>query len=85
MIHRVFSVYDSKAEAFLLPIHLPTVGMALRAVGDCVNDPSHQFGQHPEDYALFSLGQYDDANARYELLDAPAVLSNLIELVKSDV
>ena len=60
MIHKIFSIYDSKAAAFLPPFILPKAEMAQRTFADCVNSPDHQFGAHPEDYTLFELGHWDD-------------------------
>lgn len=57
----IFSVYDSKAEAYLPPFFLPTKASALRAFGDAAVDPKHQFAAHPEDYTLFELGTYDES------------------------
>jgi hypothetical protein len=56
----IYSVYDSKAEAYLPPFFLPTKAAALRAFGDAALDPKHQFAAHPEDYTLFELGTYDE-------------------------
>lgn len=54
-----FSVYDSKANAFLPPFFFPTKAMATRVFADCCNDKEHQFGRHPADYTLFHLGHFD--------------------------
>ena len=61
MVHRIFCIFDEKAKAYLPPFILPEVGMALRTFGDCVNSDDHQFGRHPSDYTMFTLGSYDDA------------------------
>lgn len=81
MKHNVFAVYDTKANAYLPPFYLPTVGMAVRVFSDCVNSDSHQFGQHPEDYTLFHLGIWDDATSHFEKLDSKRALHNGLELV----
>lgn len=60
MKHKIFMVYDDKAKAYLPPFFLPEMGQATRAFADCVNDPGHQFGKHPEDYTLFCAGIFDD-------------------------
>lgn len=57
---KAFSVYDMKAEAYLPPFFLPTVGMALRAFKDCAQSKDHQFGKNPEDYVLYEIGFFDD-------------------------
>ena len=71
MFLHMFAIFDRKAEAFLPPFFLPAEGMALRTFEDCVNDSGHAFGAHPEDYTLFKLGMFDDANASIEMLSTP--------------
>ena len=52
MIHKIFSVYDSKVEAYLQPFFMQTRGAAVRAITELVADPKHQFGKYPMDYTL---------------------------------
>jgi len=78
MNHLIFCVHDAKASAHLPPFFLPTAGMAVRAISDCVNDPSHAFGQHPEDYTLFQLGSFDDQTGMITS-DTKFSLGNCIE------
>jgi hypothetical protein len=67
----IFSVYDSKAAAYLPPFYLPQIGMATRIFQNCANDKGHQFGANPGDYALFHLGQFDDNSAIIETKPTP--------------
>lgn len=60
VIHKIFTVYDIKAEAYLPPFFLHAEGMAVRVFANAINDPGHQFGANPTDYSLFQLGEYDD-------------------------
>ena len=76
-MQKIFTVYDEKAEAYLPPFFLNTNGEAIRAITDCVNDLNHQFGKHPSDYTLFSLGTYDPQSGTFENEKAP--LGNLLE------
>ncbi len=41
--------------------------MAKRTFQDCVNDPEHAFGAHPEDYTLFSHGHFDQSEGMFEV------------------
>lgn len=59
----MFSVFDSKAAAFLPPFVLPNRAMAERSFADCVNDSSHAFSRNLGDYALYSVGSFDDRTA----------------------
>lgn len=60
MKHKIFSVYDSKAEAWTRPMVNDNIGRMLRSFEDLANDKNHPIGQHPEDYSLFEIGEFDD-------------------------
>ena len=62
MKHKVFSIYDAAAAAYLPAFFLPTEGMAIRVFKDCCQDGAHAFGKHPEDYVLYIIGEWDDQN-----------------------
>ena len=66
MIHKTFSIFDSKASAYLPPFYMQTKAEAIRAIGDCVDDKEHRFAKHPEDYTLFYLGEFDDNKGTFE-------------------
>jgi len=53
---KMFSVFDSKAEAFLPPMFFPTRGVAIRAFSQACGDDNHDFCKYPDDYSLFELG-----------------------------
>lgn len=55
-----YVVFDNKAAAFLLPFFMVNDSVAIRAVADAVNDPSHSFSKNPTDYSLFRNGEFDD-------------------------
>lgn len=84
MISKVFTVYDSKTEAYLSPFFMPAKGAAIRAFSDLVNDSNHQFGKHPSDYILFELGSYDDSSASFDLYSAPVSLGVGVEFVRQN-
>lgn len=77
MIFRCFAVFDEKAKAYLTPFFLPEVGMAVRTIADCVNNPDHAFSRNPADYTLFELGLWDAVSG--------ALQQQKIELVVSCV
>lgn len=61
MRHKIYSIFDSKAEAFATPFFMPTLGMATRAFTEECSNPNSQLLKHPEDFTLFELGEYDDS------------------------
>jgi len=78
MKHHIFTVFDSKAKAYLTPFFLHEDGMAIRVFSDCINDKTHMFGKHPEDYTLFNIGSWNDDKAKF-LTNNPISLGNGLE------
>ncbi|AXL15305.1 nonstructural protein [Microviridae sp.] len=60
MKHNIYTIYDTKAEAFSLPFYYMHDGQALRTCQDWINNPETPYAKHPEDYTLFKAGQYDE-------------------------
>lgn len=85
MIHKVYTVYDSKVEAYLRPFFIPSDGAAIRAMIDCLRDPGHAFAAHPGDYSLFYVGEWDDASAEFYPAITRLNLGLLSDLHKTQV
>jgi uncharacterized protein len=83
MITHIFTVYDSKTEAYLPPFYAQSKGAALRSFMDAVGDPQHEFAKHAEDYTLFYLGTFDDQSAQFVPQKTPQSLGVAIELKNS--
>lgn len=64
-IQLVFSVFDSKAQAFLKPIFAPTRGVCVRMFIAAVNDAEHEFHKFSSDYTLFELAEFDEATGKF--------------------
>ncbi len=71
MILRIFSMYDTKAEAYIRPFFMPNVALAQRAIVTAGQDPEHPFAQHPSDYILYELGTWEEEHAQFDLTVAP--------------
>jgi hypothetical protein len=84
MLLRMFTVFDSKAEAFLPPFYLAAVGQAIRHFSDTASDPQHAFGRHPDDYTLFQIGTFDDQHASFDILESKISLGTALELLNPD-
>lgn len=80
MILKIFTVYDSKVEAYKTPFFAQSKGAALRDWSDAVNDPQTMFHRHPEDYVLFELGEYDDQTGQFHQHPAPVSMGVAIEM-----
>lgn len=71
MILKAFSVYDTKADAYLPPFFCPTSGVAIRNFATAANEEGHAFNSHAGDFALMELGEFDDATGMLSALPAP--------------
>lgn len=79
---KIFSVYDSKIQAYNTPFYLRTSGDAIRGWTTAVNDETTQFNKHPEDFTLFEIGEYDDLTGDISQLPAKHSLSTALSVLK---
>lgn len=84
MLHKIYSIHDKKAEAYLPPFFLHSQGMAIRAFSDLVKQEKHPFHLHPEDYTLFEIGEYDDTSGRITPNESPNSLGNGVQFTGDD-
>lgn len=77
MILHIYSVLDLKGVAFAAPFFQHTDGLAIRAFQDACRDPNNQLHQHPEDFVLYRLGDFDDQGGKITPLEGgPVALIN---------
>lgn len=81
----VYSLYDSKVQAFACPWFMRARGEAIRAVEEVVNDPNSVVCRHPEDFTIMELGEYDDANGQFTNHTAPVNLGPAASLRRQAV
>ncbi|UIB81480.1 nonstructural protein [Flyfo microvirus Tbat2_160] len=82
MILKIFTIYDSKVEAYMQPFFMQSKGAALRAFTDTISDRSTQFSKHPQDFTLFEIGEYDDSTGTLLNYDAKISLGVAVEFQK---
>jgi hypothetical protein len=76
------SIYDKAVETYSKPITMRARGEAIRTLQDEIaNQQQSPIAQHPEDYALFELGTFDDNTGEIEQHASPINLANAHELV----
>lgn len=56
----VYTVRDSKVEAYLPPFFAQNHSTAIRMMQDTANDPATLFHKHPEDFQIFFIAKYDE-------------------------
>nr|AVQ10272.1 DNA binding protein VP5 [Gokushovirinae environmental samples] len=80
----VVSIRDVKTDAFMQPFFTRTKPEAIRAFSDAINDPKSQFAQHPDDYSLYLLGEFDDSSGALVCADQTDRLITGLECVRKD-
>lgn len=78
----VFSVYDKKTAAYMQPFFQVTRGQAMRTVQDTMNDENSLIGRHPEDFALYQVGFFDDLEGVCGLQEEDRFVCNADEIVQ---
>ncbi|QXP08593.1 MAG: nonstructural protein [Arizlama microvirus] len=70
MKYKIVSVRDRAADVFSVPNFVLNIGAAIRSFGDEIRKPGtdqvpNMFNKHPEDFDLYSLGEYDDETGEF--------------------
>jgi hypothetical protein len=65
----IFTVYDRKAEVYNTPYFQANEAVAMRGFSDMANDKSTPIHNHPADFILFYLGQFDTREGKFEIFD----------------
>jgi hypothetical protein len=81
---QIFTVYDSKSEAFMPPFYARATGEALRMFENSVKTSDHDFSRWPEDYTLFQLGSFDDNTGSFEIFPTSKSLARAIQFVRKE-
>lgn len=71
---KLFAVYDSKAESYMIPFPMQTTELAIRSFTEGCLDPNSNFNKYPLDFYLYELGVYDDEKGTVENLKTPKQL-----------
>jgi len=61
---KVLAVRDRAVDSFGQPMFAQAVGQAVRSFADEVNRDTSPLANHPEDYDLYLIGDYDEAAGR---------------------
>lgn len=77
---KIFSIFDSRALAFLQPFHLPSQAHAIRTVSEAMQEPNSIFADYPEDFTLFEIGSFDELTGELQPMLMHSNLGNLLRL-----
>lgn len=83
---KVFSIYDSKGEVYSTPRFELNAGIALRAFADAAValNGENAISQHPEDYTLFEIGNWDERLGEWIGYDAKLALGVALEYINRE-
>ena len=79
MTHKIFAVYDSKAEAHLPPFASLTTAVAIRQFEATVRNLESDFARFPGDYTLFELGTWNQQLGVITMHEAKLNLGTALE------
>lgn len=81
----IFTVYDSKLEAYLPPFFSQTRGIAIRDFTTAANDADHAFHRFGGDYSLFELGVFDQVKGVFSQHSAAINLGTALSHIQHQV
>lgn len=55
----MYTIFDSKAEAYMNPFFAPTRGVAHRMFEQAVRNEKSDFARHAEDYSMWEIGFFN--------------------------
>lgn len=70
-ILHIVSVRDRAVDAYMQPFFVAAPGAAIRSFVDECNRPDSPMCAHPEDYDLYLLGTFNDANGMFVPNETP--------------
>lgn len=62
MQQSIVSVFDKKTSLYHNPVTVRSIGDAIRDFETLKKNPDNRYGQHPEDYELYKIGEFNDDN-----------------------
>lgn len=77
---KVFAIHDSKVGAYMQPWLARTVGEALRSWEQLCNDGKSMMSEHPSDFSLFEIAEYDENTGRYSQHEVLKALGTALEV-----
>ncbi len=81
---QIYTVYDSKAEAYHQPIFSHNKATAIRSFTQAANEKGAEFQIHAEDYTLFEIEHWDEQTGTITPHDAKISLGSANEYVKNE-
>jgi hypothetical protein len=82
-MQKIYNVYDMKIKVWGKPnFAFRNTAEALRSFEIAINEAGTQFNRHPEDYAMYEIGTFDDETGIITMLDPKISLGTASDYVK---
>jgi len=82
MKNYLYVIYDAKSESYMGPHANRTMGEAIRAFSDAVNDPETMLYKHPEDYTLMEVATFNLDSGMISAYDAKKPVTSALDCKK---
>lgn len=81
---QLFSIRDTKAEAFNRPFTSQNPAMAMREIQTAVNQSDNPMKTYAEDFALYLVGEFDEQTGNLTGMMEPHHICSILDLVNKD-
>lgn len=71
---KMFAPFDSKLQVWMNPMFFLHSGQAERTWVDLCNQPESILAKHPDDFAIYQVGEFDDATGEIISIHPPVQL-----------
>lgn len=78
---RIFTIYDSKAAAYLQPFFCVNNAVAIRSFTQAANNPEHDFNRFAADYTLFAIGEFEPTSGNIAVYESKLNLGMASEFI----
>lgn len=80
--HKVFSIFDSKAQAWLQPFFAVNAAVAVRMFERACNDENTDYFRFASDYSLFEVGEWSESRGELVSVEPKVALGVAVEFLK---
>lgn len=80
MTYEMYTLYDSCSQSYNNPFYFLNDNIAKRAAIDLLKRGETEISNHPEDFTMFKIGQYDPQTAEITIYDTKIPLIRMHEL-----
>lgn len=82
---RVYSIYDSKAQAYSNPIYSGNNATAIRAFTKAAKQEGHDFNTFAGDYTLFCIAEWDDNTGTFTNVEPHENLGLALHYINTEI